>query len=190
MRNWIRNCLAGAALTGSLMVTQLASAAITMVIKVGDIRGESIVANHANEIDITSYSWGVVQSNARVGGSPAGKSTVNALTFTKYVDASSPELFIDAAQGTQLKQAQLTLIKIGGGTPNQPARVEMVKIKLDNVMVASVTSGLREGSSDRPVETITLVFTALEYTYTPQKADGSNGAPVTVKWNAASGTRM
>ncbi len=184
MRNWIRNCVMCAVLAGSLMATQLANAAVTMVAKIGDVKGESVVAGHAGEIDVLSYSWGVVQPNAKVGGGAAGKATVNALTLTKYVDAASPTLFIDTAQGKVMPQAQFTIIKAGG-----KSNIEMVKLKLDSVMVTSVTTGTATADG-RLTETITLVFTVVEYTYTPQKADGSAGAPVTVKWNAASGAKV
>jgi type VI secretion system secreted protein Hcp len=184
MRNWIRNCVMSAVLAGSLMATQLANAAVSMVAKIGDIKGESALTGHSGEIDVLSYSWGVVQSNARVGGGGAGKATVNALTLTKYVDASSPMLFIDSAQGKVMPQAQFTIIKMGGKSP-----VEMIKLKLDNVMVTSVTTGTATADG-RFTETITLVFSVVEYTYTPQKSDGSAGAAVTVKWNATTGARL
>jgi type VI secretion system secreted protein Hcp len=157
------------------MATQLANAAATMVARIGDIKGESAVTGH---------SWGVVQPNARVGGGGAGKATVNALTLTKYVDAASPILFIDSAQGKVMPQAQFTIIKVGG-----KSNVEMVKLKLDNVMVTSVTTGTATADG-RFTETITLVFSVVEYTYTPQKGDGSAGPAVTVKWNATTGAKL
>jgi type VI secretion system secreted protein Hcp len=178
MKSWIRNGIAGAVLAGSLMVAQSAVAALYMVAKIGDIKGESGATKHQGEIDILSYSWGVAQPNAKVGEQSAGKvGTVNALTLTKYVDAASPALFLGAAEGKMMPYAQFVVLKSAGKEP-----IEMIRIKLENVVVASVTTG-QPTANDRLTETITLVFSAAEYTYTGQKADGSKGDSVRIVWH-------
>ena len=80
--------------------------------------------------------------------------------------------------------AQFTVLKMGG-----KVAIEMIKIKLDNVMVASVTTG-KPTPADRYTETITLVFSAAEYTYTGQRADQSATAPITVKWQSEAPGKM
>ena len=188
MKNRIKNCVRGAVLAASLMATQSAFAGLSMVAKIGDIKGESVVIKHEGEIDVLSYSWGVVQPNAKVGAPSASKGVVNALTLTKYVDTSSPTLFIDAAQGKVMPQAQFVVMKAGG----KAGPVEFIKIKLTDAMVASVSNGERETVSgqltDRFIEKITLVFSAAEYSTSSMKADGTAANVVTVRWSAAGKT--
>jgi type VI secretion system secreted protein Hcp len=178
MKNWIKNGVVSAVVASSLVVTQPAFAAVSMVVKIGDIVGESTVQNHAGEIDVLEYSWGVAQPNAKVGPQRAAGGTVNALTLTKYVDAASPRLFLDSARGRVMPTAQFTVMKAGG-----KVAIEVIKIKLENVMVASVTTG-HAATGDRFTETITLVFSGAEYTYTGVRADQSATAPITVKWQS------
>jgi type VI secretion system secreted protein Hcp len=179
MRTWITRTITGALLASSLAVALPALAAMDMFIKLGDIKGESLDSKHKDEIDILSWSWGVSNSTSvRAAGAATGKATVNSLVLTKYIDASSPLLFQSAVKGTVLKEATFVVRKSGGKT------IEFIKIKLTDVFIASVKPG---GSSnqDRMTEEITLVFGGAEYSYTPQRPDGSAGGAVTVAWKAS-----
>jgi type VI secretion system secreted protein Hcp len=177
MGNWIKNCVVGSAIVGSLIAARPALAAVSMVLKAGDIRGESAVTKHEGEIDVLAWSWGVAQPNVRVGSAATGKAAVNALVITKYVDQASPLLFQDSAQGKVLPQANFVAIRVGG-----KGNIEFIKIKLENVIVASVSTG-KASANDRFTEEVSLVFSAAEYTYVPTKADGSAGAAVTIRWS-------
>jgi len=176
MKNWIRSCVMGAAMLGSLAVTQTVQAAVTMVLKAGDIRGESAVSRHESEIDVVGWSWGVVQPGARVGSGATGKASVNALVLTKYVDQASPLLFQAAVQGRVLPVVEFYVLKAGG----KPT--DMIKIHMENVAVASLATG-KLGPNDRFTEEISLVFSTVDYSYTPTKPDGSPGAAVTMHWS-------
>ena len=108
MKNWIKNGVVSAVVASSLVATQPAFAAVSMVVKIGDIVGESVVLRHEGEIDVLEYSWGVAQPNAKVGPQSTGRGgTVNALTLTKYVDASSPRLFLDQVSGRAIQSARV-----------------------------------------------------------------------------------
>jgi type VI secretion system secreted protein Hcp len=153
-----------------------------MLIKLGDIKGESVDSKHKDEIDILSWSWGVTSANTShvSSGAGAGQSTVNALVLTKYIDQSSPLIFQSAVKGTAIKEATFVIQKVSGGS--RP--IEFIKIRLTDVFVVSVKPG-GNTSQDRQSEEIMLQFGSAEYSYTPTKADGSPGAAVTVSWKTA-----
>ena len=68
--------------------------AVDIFIKIGDLKGESVDTKHKGEIDVLAWSWGMTQSGTTHTGSGggAGKVNVQDLSFTKYVDKSTPNL--------------------------------------------------------------------------------------------------
>src|SRR5438270_10620750 len=89
--------------------------AVDMFIKIDDIKGESADAKHKDEIQVLSWSWGMSQSGTTHDGAGggAGKVNVQDLTFTKYVDSSSPNLIKFCCNGKHFKQGLLTIRKAG-----------------------------------------------------------------------------
>jgi type VI secretion system secreted protein Hcp len=78
--------------------------AVDMFIKIGDFKGESKDKSHAGEIDVLAWSWGASNSgNAHMGGGQgAGKVNVQDLSFTKYLDKSSPDLMLACCNGKHI----------------------------------------------------------------------------------------
>lgn len=152
--------------------------AVDMFMKIDDIKGESIDSKHPNEIQVLSWSWGMSQSGTtHTGpGGGSGKVDVHDLTFTKYVDTSTPNLIKFCCSGKHFSAALLTVRK-AGHTP-----VEYIKIKLSDIIISSMSTG-GSGSEDRVTENVGLNFAKFEVDYTPQKADGSAGAAIPVTWN-------
>lgn len=153
--------------------------AVDMFIKIGDVKGESKDKTHAEEIDVLAWSWGMSQSGSMHmgGGGGAGKVNVQDLSFTKYIDKSTPNLMMACSSGKHYPQAKLTIRKAGG--ENQ---VEYLIITLKEVLVSSVSTG-GSGGEDRLTENVTLNFAQVQVDYQPQKADGANGGPVKYGWN-------
>ena len=60
--------------------------------------------------------------------------------------------------------------------------VEYLTIKIDDVLVSSVTSGQAEGA-DPGTETLQLRFGHATLDYLKMKADGSTYPPITFKWD-------
>lgn len=148
--------------------------AMDMFIKIGAIKGESVdKAGHENEIDVLAWSWGMSNSgNAHVGGGAgAGKVNVQDLSFTKYIDKSTPELMMHCAVGKHIDKVVLTVRKAG----DKP--LEYIKLNLEDVIVTSVSTG-GSGGEDRLTENLSLNFAKYLVEYTPQKKDGSGDAVV------------
>ena len=82
--------------------------AVDMFMKIDGIKGESGDGKHPEEIDVLSWSWGMSQSGSAHmgGGAGSGKVNVNDLSFTKYIDKSSPDLYLSCCNGKHLKDAK------------------------------------------------------------------------------------
>lgn len=142
--------------------------AVDMFFKIGDIKGESGDAKHKGEIDVISWSWGASNSGTTHTGSGggAGKVNVHDISFTKYVDSSSNALLQAVCIGKHYGDAYLTVRKAGG------TAVEYVTIKLEEVLVTSVSTG-GSGHDERLTENVTLNFAKFMYKYQPQDTKGA-----------------
>lgn len=153
--------------------------AVDMFIKISDVKGES----RTRLMPRKSTCWhgaGACPSPGRCtyGGGGAGKVNVQDLSFTKYIDKSTPNLMMACSSGKHYPQAKLTIRKAGG--ENQ---VEYLIITLKEVLVSSVSTG-GSGGEDRLTENVTLNFAQVQVDYQPQKADGAkDGGPVKYGWN-------
>ncbi len=154
--------------------------AMDIFIKIGDLKGESVDDKHKDEIHVLAWSWGMSQSGStHMGpGGGAGKANFQDLSFTHFIDKSSPNLMLYCANGKHFSEALLTVRKAG----EKP--LEYVKLTLKDLIISSVSTG-GSGGEDRLTENVALNFAAWKLEYTPQKKDGTGDAPVTVAWNIA-----
>ena len=144
----------------------------------GEIEGEAKDKDHAQEIDILAWSWGISNSGSfhTGGGGGAGKANFQDISITKYVDSASSKLMLYCANGDHFKKARLTVRKAG------KIALENIIIEMGNVMITSISSG-GSGGEDRLTENISLNFENVEVKYTPQKEDGGAGKPTEFKWD-------
>jgi type VI secretion system secreted protein Hcp len=154
--------------------------AVDMFIKIDDIKGETVDDTHPDEIEVLSWSWGMSQAGTTHSGpgGGAGKVNVQDLSFTHYVDKSSPNLMKMCCNGKHFEEATLVVRK-AGETP-----LEYMKITMKVGLISSVSTGGSNGE-DRLTENVTLNFSEFESVYVPQMADGTGDAEVTVGWNIA-----
>jgi type VI secretion system secreted protein Hcp len=140
--------------------------AVDVFLKLADVKGESKDDKHKDEIEVLSWSWGISNPvDARAGaGKGAGKANFNDLSFMHSVDRASPVLMKACAMGDHFKEATLTSRKAGKG------QQEYLIVKLKEVFVSSVQPS---GSSEHPMESVSLVFGHIDLEYKPQKEDGS-----------------
>jgi len=154
--------------------------AMDMFIKIGDVKGESRDKVHKEEIDVLAWSWGMSNSgSAHVGGGAgAGKVNVQDLSFTKYIDKSSPDLLMATCNGKHYPSATLTVRKAG----EKP--LEYLIITLTEILVTSVSTG-GSGGEDRLTENVTLNFAKVKVDYKEQTATGTVGATPSMSWDIA-----
>ncbi len=156
-----------------------------MFFKIDGIDGESKDATHADEIDVLAWSWGMSQAASTHigGGGGAGKANVQDISFTKYVDKSSPELMKACLTGRHITEATLVVRKAG----DKP--LEYMTIKISDIIVSSVSTG-GSGGEDRLTENVTLNFSQVDYKYIEQTDTGAEGAKPDVKWDIAKNEAM
>jgi type VI secretion system secreted protein Hcp len=153
-----------------------------MFMKLGDIKGEAIDKDHGGEIDVLAWSWGMSQSGSFHvgGGGGAGKVNVQDISFTKYIDKSTPDLMLHVSNGGTIPEAQLTIRKAG----DKPT--EYLVITMKKVLVTSYSTG-GSGGEDKLTENISLNFEEVKVTYTELKADGTEEKHE-YSWNFAQNT--
>lgn len=152
--------------------------AVDMFLKIDGVKGEAQDSKHKEEIDILAFSWGLSNSGTHGvgGGGGGGKVSVQDISFTKYVDKSSPDLFLSCSNGKHFKSADLVVRK-AGETP-----LEYMKYKFSDVLVTSISTG-GSGGEDRLTESVTLNFAKVEFEYTAQKADGTGEGAAKAGWD-------
>jgi type VI secretion system secreted protein Hcp len=152
--------------------------AVDMFIKIDTVDGESRDKAHKKEIDVLAWSWGMSNSgSAHVGGGAgAGKVNVQDLSFTKWVDVSTPKLALACCDGKHFANATLVVRKAG----EKP--VEYIKIKMEEVLITSISTG-GSGGEDRLTENVTLNFAKVSLDYVPQDEKGAAGTAVPMTWS-------
>lgn len=159
--------------------------ATEIFLKIGDIKGESLAKGHENEINVTSWNWGMSQAASlkSASGAAMGKVQVQDITISKHVDKSSPSLMLACCSGKRYSDATLVLRKAS----TKP--IEYLKIIMRDVMVSSVAIGTSSGL-DKVAENITLGFAEFKVEYTPQNKDGTAGSAVSAGWNIVKGIKL
>jgi type VI secretion system secreted protein Hcp len=144
------------------------------------IPGDSTAVGHAGEIDIASFSWGLVQAATGGGGDGAARATFRDLSFVARTGIASPLLFQACAAGRHLPKAVLT----GERAPN---RFRHLRITLSDVIVTGYQQTGSE-SEAAPIDAFSLGYERIEVTHIPQRPDGSAGTAVTRSWNLRTNT--
>ena len=157
--------------------------AVDMFLNLGaTIKGETkdSAQKAAGDIDILAWSWGASNSGSfhTGGGGGAGKANFQDISFTKYLDKSSPALLIALAKGSHIPAAKLLVRKAGEG------QQKYLEISLTNVLVTSISTG-GSGGEDRLTENITLNFAEVKFEYFLQNEKGVTASGGVFNWDIA-----
>jgi type VI secretion system secreted protein Hcp len=152
--------------------------AVDYFLKIDGIKGESQDSKHKGEIDLLNWSWGETQtgSHAFGGGGGAGKVSMQDFTFQMNANLASPKLLLACANGEHIKEATLTCRKAGKD------QQEYLKIKMNDLLVSSFQTGGHAGG-EVPVDSISVNYSKIEYSYAQQKPDGTLDGPVKAGYN-------
>jgi type VI secretion system Hcp family effector len=156
-------------------------AAFNIYLRLPGIEGEAVKRGHENWIQVTSFRWGVSQG-APIPGSRGARAapSFSEITIVKHLDRSSPLLARTCAEGKALADAQLVYYGPSGTTVAPLGTIQLSNVRITSVMVESGENG----NSGRPVETVTLSFGRVEWTY--NEIDPVTGRPrntVTTGWD-------
>ena len=146
-------------------------------LKIDGIPGESLDSKHKDEIEVLSWSWGESHQGAVSpgGGAGTGKVAMTDLQVTTLISRASPLLLLACASGKHVKSAILSGRKAGKG------QLEYLTFSLSDVLVSSYQTGASE--AEAPLDSISLSFSKIEVSYTPQKPDGSPAPAVRAGWD-------
>jgi type VI secretion system secreted protein Hcp len=169
-------------LAAFLFVVAPTRAAMDMFLKVPNIPGESTAIDHKDEIEISSYSFGINNTTVVAsGGISGGKAVFKDLSLTKRVDKSSPPLMLACAGGRHLTEAILTIRRSGADKPT-----DFMRITLTDVIVSSIGSAGAAGG-DVPQESISFNYGKIKIEYFQQLGDGSVVPAGTFTWDLVAG---
>ena len=156
-----------------------AAAATNMYLKFEEpaIDGSSTSTGHEKDIQILSWSHGFVQPTSPTG-STAGSGTVEQathqnLSFTKYLDTATDALLKYCWSGRQIGKATITCYRNDGSSSNQP--VNYLTIEMEHVVISNYS--ISGGPGDLPVETVSLDYGIVRYTYLGNKNEDPKNVP-------------
>ena len=151
--------------------------AIDAYLQIDGITGESTDPDHKGWIDVLSYSYSISQLTAApVANVSAGATSAVAhqeFVITKYVDSASPKVYEACAAGKRFSKAILDVMRTSGKTP-----VKFMQIQMQQVIISSISASAASGK-DMPTESVALSYGSVQWTYTQQNPDGSQGGSVT-----------
>jgi type VI secretion system secreted protein Hcp len=146
-------------------------------IKFDGVEGESTHQDHKGEIEVLSWSWGVQNASSvgAAGGSGKGKATPGEFHFTHTYDKASPVLAKKCAQGVHFPTVVMTARKAGEG------QKDFLKVTMKEVFVSTVQpSG---GGGGDLMESVSMSYASVEFSYKAQDSKGSLGGEVKFSWD-------
>jgi type VI secretion system secreted protein Hcp len=139
--------------------------------KSGWVKGESNVAGHVEEIELTDWSWGMTGSHALGGAGATARSALSEIRLGKGTDRSTTALMSIMRNNEEVKKAVITVRKAGANPP-----VDYLSVTVENGRISSHSIGNRSPNEPELVESLTLAFEKIEVKYAPQGTDGAKGA--------------
>jgi type VI secretion system secreted protein Hcp len=157
--------------------------AVDMFLKLSNgIKGEAKDKEFTDQIDVLSFSWGLSQTGTtHVGsGGTAGRVTAMDIHVVKYLDKSSPDLFLACCNGTHIDTGNLICRKSAG----KGAALQYLKIDFDELIVTSVNTQ-NGGGDERQSESVSFNFRKFKLKYTMQDDKGKPAASPDITWDLA-----
>lgn len=160
-------------------------------LKLDGVKGDSASDQGKDQIEVLSFSHGVsmpINDSAASGISVKhGRCDHQQVTFSKYLDSATAALYKHCAGGSNKKDAIFTFF-VADKADGKP--VELYRIELEDVLVANVSFG--GGNDGLPVETVSLHYNKIKWTYTPQGRDSPGGGKgkVSTGWDLEKNTKV
>jgi type VI secretion system secreted protein Hcp len=132
---------------------------------INGINGESQDARHPMWSDLTGYRASFSRA-ASTGGPGAGKAALGSFVVTMPYSLAVPPLLRALVTGKAFPAVKIQAATVG------EVELNYLTITLGNARVAALSES---SSGERPAETLTLVATRINVSYSAQKPDGSLG---------------
>jgi type VI secretion system secreted protein Hcp len=156
--------LVGASLVGGTAGRTVAAAATLRpnALSAGDTY--TVTIPKFGTIEINSFSFGV-SSSVTASGGLTGKRQHSPVTIVREVDATSPKLFLAAADGSALGTVKITV------QPPDEEFGDTAVISLSHAIVAA-DSWSGPSGDDSPTESLSFAYSAIAFKYTSPIATG------------------
>ena len=154
-------------------------ATVDYYLKIDGIEGESQDSKHKGEIEIDSFTWGASQTGIAGfnNGGGAGRVVMQDIYLTMMSNKSSPKVALACASGEHIKKAVLVCRKAG------KEQQEFLKYTFSDLLVSSFQTGGSRHSDVVPVDQFSFNFAKIECEYKEQKADGTLGGTIPMRWD-------
>lgn len=153
------------------------------------IDGETTLSGFPKCIEVMSFSHGVsnpIQSSTSNSTRTVGRPYLQELTVSKTLDATTPHLNFHCAKGTNLGKTELHLVRQDGSTDGDSKNALAYMVyELTETMISSVSVG---GGGGIPMETVSLNFSQMTWTYKPQQVKTGAQGNITHSWDQAQNT--
>ena len=151
-------------------------------------KGSSSDQPHKDWIDIVQLCWGsrrrITANSSTRDDRESSNAEISALTFTKYLDESTPALFLEACCGRgQTMTVDMTYTGAGAGARTYNRYV------LHNAVVSEYKMAAWAQEGERPLEKIKISFTRVELRYSPSDQDNRPLPPISVSFDTATNSK-
>jgi type VI secretion system secreted protein Hcp len=144
----------------------------------GNIRGEATDHEFADALEVQGWKWGASFANLGITTAKGGHGDLQNFVFWHYLDSASPRLLQHCEQGLTIPRVTFH-VRRQGGSAQKFVEIEFLKVRVLSLEMQSMEAG------KLPMETITLAFNKVNYTYQPQDQSGAASTklgPVSFDW--------
>jgi type VI secretion system secreted protein Hcp len=125
------------------------------------IKGTATVDGHKDWITVDALQMGVGRaiSSSGSGDRDTSNPSFSEISLSRASDPASPDLFMQAVCGKSLGDAEIHFIQTGGSDTKQQVFLTLI---LGGAIISSYSAS---SNGERPVETLSINFTTISYTY-------------------------
>jgi type VI secretion system secreted protein Hcp len=154
-----------------------------LFLKISDLKGSVTTKGFEGQIGLLSMSHGL-NLNCFAGGGTEGRTSGVAnhadISITKVMDQNSVKFNEHCCNATPFKEAIITVCRQKGDKIEK-----LLEYKFNEVLVSSYNVSCGGGN---PIETLSLNYTKIAWTFVEQKSDGTKAGNVSASWNLQTNT--
>jgi type VI secretion system secreted protein Hcp len=145
------------------------------------IKGEATDSVHKDQIELSSASFGMEQpgsaTQASFGGGTSSRCKHEDFTVTAFPGLHSPKVYDAVSSGLHISKCTAHWCRASGD-----ASIVWLEMVMENCVLSSVKFR-HDAITHLPVETISITYGSVKYTYTQQTKPGKKGGNVAGGWN-------
>lgn len=147
------------------------------------VDGGSTSKGHETQIEVESWTHGFTQPTSPVrshaGGGTVEKAHHGEFSFTKSMDVATDDLLKIIWSGQHVDKVTFMAYRSSGDTGGNQMGVPYLKVEMESVIVSNYS--VSGGAGHVPMESISLAYAKVTYTYTQSdQTEGTTAAPQAV----------